>query len=106
MSTSIDPALRAVADPSRRRIIELLAQQPSTASELLESFEFSQPAMSQHLRVLVDASLVSSVREGRSKRYRLDGDGLRLISEWIETYERFWDERLGRLGEYLDGGAR
>lgn len=106
MTTSIEPALRAVADPSRRRIIELLAQRPSTASELLESFEFSQPAMSQHLGVLVDASLVTAVREGRSKRYRLDGDGLRLIAEWIETYERFWDERFDRLGEYLDGGAR
>lgn len=106
MTTSIDPALKAVADPSRRRILELLAQRPSTASELLESFDFSQPAMSQHLGVLVDASLVTAVREGRSKRYRLDGDGLRIISEWIETYERFWDERLDRLGEYLDGGGR
>ena len=95
MPTSIDPALKAVADPSRRRILELLAQRPSTASELLESFDFSQPAMSQHLGVLVDASLVAFMREGRSKRYRLDGDGLRLISDWID-----------HLGRYLDGDSR
>ncbi len=106
MPTEIDPVLKAVADPSRRRILELLAQRPSTATELLEDFAFSQPAMSQHLGVLIDASLVSAVREGRSKRYRLEGDGLRAISEWIERYERFWDERLDRLGQYLDGNTR
>lgn len=106
MTTSIDPALKAVADPNRRRILHLLAQRPSTANELLESFEFSQPAMSQHLGVLVDASLVTAVQEGRSKRYRLDGGGLRSISEWIETYERFWDDRFDRLGRYLEGEDR
>ena len=100
---------RAIADPARRRILDLLAGGDRHVGELhaglAPEFDFSQPALSQHLRVLRDAGLVTQHREGRHQRYALRAEPLRAVIGWVAPYERFWEGRLRALGAYLDAEA-
>jgi len=101
----------AIADPTRRAILSRLAQgggEERSAGELSSSFAMTLSAVSQHLRVLREAGLVSVRKSGRERLYRLNADPLREVAEWTRAYECFWDERLGRLGAYLarEEGAR
>jgi DNA-binding transcriptional ArsR family regulator len=93
---------RAVADPTRRAVLELLREAELSATELAEPFRISQPAISQHLRVLRDAGLVRVEKVGRQRRYALNPEPLREIDDWIGHYRRFWARRLERLGKVLD----
>ncbi len=93
---------RAVGDPTRRSILDLLANGECTVSELVARFGVSQPAISQHLKVLRSAGLVSQRREGRLRHYRLEPAPLREVYDWVAHYERFWDDKLSALGTYLD----
>lgn len=93
---------RAVADPTRRAILELLREAELSATELAEPFQVSQPAISQHLRVLREAGLVRVEKIGRHRRYKLNPEPLREIDDWIGDYRMFWTRRLERLGEVLD----
>jgi DNA-binding transcriptional ArsR family regulator len=68
-------------------------------------FEFSRPAVSQHLRVLLDAGLVTEERRGRERRYRLAPDSLAPVRDWVAHYERFWDDHLQRLKQRLAKGS-
>lgn len=102
----MDLAFHALADPNRRAIVELLALRPFTVNELLEHFDFSQPALSKHLRVLRDGGLVAAQNEGRFRHYSLSGALLGELAEWLLQSQRQWDERLDRLGEVLDDAAR
>ena len=95
----------AIADPTRRRILDALAKDESSVSRLLPMFEISQPAVSQHLRVLREAGLVDERRSGRERIYRISPHRLAEVSQWIAQYERFWNTRLDRLGDYLDKNA-
>jgi DNA-binding transcriptional ArsR family regulator len=94
-------AFKAVADPTRRAMLDLLRDRERSVSDLCDRFDVSQPAISQHLKVLHDAGLVSVRQEGRVRYYRLEPMPLREIAAWIEHYEQFWDEKLGSLGAYL-----
>lgn len=98
----MEHVFRAVADPSRRAILDLLAQGERAVGELLEHFSFSQPALSKHLKVLREAGLVVSRAVGRQRRYGLQAEGLRSVAEWVAHYEVFWQERLDGLGQVLD----
>jgi DNA-binding transcriptional ArsR family regulator len=93
---------RAVGDPHRRAILDLLAQGERAVNELLAHFEFSQPALSRHLRVLREAGLVVARAVGRERRYSLEPLALRKVADWIAHYERFWNERLDALGTALE----
>jgi DNA-binding transcriptional ArsR family regulator len=92
----------AIADPTRRRILDLLAQAEQSVTELAAPFEMSRPAVSQHLRVLREAGLVSEHRSGRQRIYQLEPAGLREVDLWLASYQRFWRNRFAALGEYLD----
>lgn len=92
----------AIADPTRRRILDLLAEAERSASELAAPFQMSRPAVSQHLRVLREAGLVSEQRSGRQRIYRLEPGGLREVDLWVSSYQRFWRTRFAALGDYLD----
>lgn len=93
----------AIADPTRRRLIELLGAQPGLAVHALaRPFDMTRPAISQHLKILRDAGLVTEHKIGRERRYQLRAAPLREVSEWVGQYEKFWRERLGALGAYLD----
>jgi DNA-binding transcriptional ArsR family regulator len=99
-----DEAFRAIGDPTRRAILDMLAQRDCSVGELCASFPISQSAVSQHLRVLREAGLVTPRQEGRLRVYRLEPAPLQAIYEWVEHYQRFWASKLGALGRYLDEG--
>jgi DNA-binding transcriptional ArsR family regulator len=92
----------AIAHPLRRRLLDLLAEGEQPVNRLAVPFAVSRPAISQHLRVLLEVGLVSERRSGRERRYRLHPDRLRDVRDWLATYDRFWQERLTALGAHLD----
>ena len=92
---------RAVADPTRRQLLDRLADGGESMMKLAESFEISLPAVSQHLKVLREAGLVEERREGRLRIYTLVPGPLREVSDWIGHYEQFWQTRLRKLGDHL-----
>ncbi|TDE35522.1 ArsR family transcriptional regulator [Actinomadura sp. 6K520] len=92
----------ALASPVRRELTALLLDGPKPVNDLASQFAMSRPSVSEHLKVLRDAGLVSERRSGRQRLYRLEAAPLRELSEWLGPYERFWRERLSDLRELLD----
>jgi DNA-binding transcriptional ArsR family regulator len=90
----MEAAIRALAEPRRRRILELVRDGELTAGEIASTFDVSRPAVSQHLTVLKQAGLLAERREGTRRLYRARVEGLADVREFIET---FWDGRLERL---------
>lgn len=94
-------SLLAIADPTRRRIVELLAQRDRTAGELVDEFDVSAPAISQHLNVLREAGLVVTRAEGQSRIQSLNPAGLDEVGAWLERTRNFWTQRLDALEREL-----
>lgn len=99
----MDEALRALADGNRRRILSLVSDMERTAGEIATHFDISRPAVSQHLRVLLDAALVEVRVDGTRRHYRLNRRSMRAVRAGLEN---FWDERLARLKEAAEEVAR
>jgi DNA-binding transcriptional ArsR family regulator len=91
----------AISHPARRQMLDLLAEADHSVNAIAGHFKMSRPAVSQHLRVLLDASLVTEQRHGRERRYHFVPDRLAPVREWIAHYERFWDDHLQRLQQTL-----
>jgi DNA-binding transcriptional ArsR family regulator len=91
----------AISHPARRQMLDLLAVEDRSVNTIAGHFKMSRPAVSQHLRVLLDSGLVSEQRHGRERRYHFVPEGLSSVREWIAHYERFWDDRLNRLQKLL-----
>ena len=98
--------LAALADPTRRRILELLADGEVAAGELSAEFDVSRPAVSRHLRVLREAGLVQSRVDGQRRVYSLDARPLAELDEWLAPYRRFWAQRLDALDTEIRRGSR
>jgi DNA-binding transcriptional ArsR family regulator len=97
----------AIAEPRRRAIIETLAGRGALAvGALVATLGLPQPAVSKHLGVLRQVGIVSVARQGRERVYQLEADSLRPISDWIQTFERFWDHQLDRIKERAERKAR
>ncbi len=94
-------SLPALADPTRRRIVELLAQRDRTTGELVDAFDVSAPAISQHLNVLREAGLVVTRAEGQSRIQSLNPAGLDELGAWLEKTRSFWSRRLDALEREL-----
>ena len=92
-------AFTAVADPRRRRILVWLADEERGVGDIVAALGLPQPAVSKHLSVLRGAGLVDVRREGRHAFYRTNADNLRPLSEWLQTFERFWRHQLTRVKE-------
>jgi DNA-binding transcriptional ArsR family regulator len=92
---------RAIADPTRRGLLELLGRGEAPVGELAASFDVSLPAISQHLRVLREVGLVRESRVGRQRRYRIAPAPLREVVEWVAYFERFWNQKLDQLERHL-----
>jgi DNA-binding transcriptional ArsR family regulator len=93
----IDNTLTALADPTRRGIVELLSQRPCRAGELAEAFDMSAPAISRHLRVLRVRGIVDEERieqDARLRVFRLRREPFSELSQWLENVEAFWNEQL------------
>jgi DNA-binding transcriptional ArsR family regulator len=94
-------SLVALADPTRRRIVEMLALRERTAGEIVAEFEMSAPAISQHLKVLRHARLTAVRADGRRRIHSLDPAGLLEIEAWVAKTKRFWERRLDALEREL-----
>jgi DNA-binding transcriptional ArsR family regulator len=92
----------AIADPTRRRMLEMRRADEKPATELARSFRISQPSVSQHLRVLREAGLVSVVPEGKTRVYHLDPRPLRELDGWLQRYRKFWATKLDALESFMD----
>ena len=99
-------AFNAVAEPRRREILDLLAGGERSVNDLVALLGLAQPLVSKHLRVLREVGLVDVRDEGRQRLYRLHGQALKPIYDWVKTYERTWNERFDALDELLDGLKR
>jgi DNA-binding transcriptional ArsR family regulator len=99
-------ALAALGDPTRRRLVALLAQGEAAAGELAGRFPVSRPAISRHLRVLREAGLVTCREQGRRRLYALDPRPLRELDEWLEPYRDLWAQRLDALDTEIARGRR
>lgn len=96
-----DDVFRAIADPTRRALLDGLCAGEQPVTRLAAAFEMSLPAVSQHLRVLREVGLVSEHRAGRQRLYRLEPAPLRDVAEWVSHYEQFWTAKLDSLAQYL-----
>lgn len=99
---SLTATFSALASPTRRAILTRLAEGPATVKELSAPFSISGPAVSKHLRVLEGAGLIERGREAQWRPAQLDAAPLREVSEWADSFRRFWDGSFDLLDEYLN----
>lgn len=102
MDSELDRKFMALADPTRRAILAQLADGAKSVSELAEPFAMSQPAISKHLKLLEEAGLVASGRDGQRRPRRLDPQGLAPARDFIEQMASYWPDRFDRLAKFLD----
>lgn len=103
VNQSLDRVFQALADPTRRGMVERLVHGPASVSELSRPLDMSLPAAMQHLQVLEDAGLVTSEKAGRVRTCRIEPAALRAAEAWITDQRTAWETRLDRLGDYLAG---
>ncbi len=99
---NLDRTFFALSDPTRRRILELLAAHPATIGELAEPFGLTLNGVKKHVRVLEDAELVTTEKVGRARECRLGPAQLQDAARWIEEYRDAWQARLDRFGTYVE----
>lgn len=97
----LDPVFHALADPTRRVMLERLSRGSASVSELAQPFAISLPAVIQHLQVLESSGLVRSEKLGRVRTCRIEPAALRTAEQWIHERRRSWEDRFDRLAEYL-----
>jgi DNA-binding transcriptional ArsR family regulator len=106
---ALDRTFSALADPTRRRVVELLRKQPLRAGELADAFGVSPPAMSRHLRVLRTRGLVEEERhdgDARCRVYRLRPEPFRDLASWVAATEAFWSDQLGAFKKHAERAQR
>ena len=106
MVTQESNVYHAVADPTRRAILDRLRDGGLAVNEIASRFEVSRPAISKHLRVLHQAHLVLEAREGRNRIYRLNPEPLRELDRWLEHYRRFWTLNLMSLKKHVESKGK
>jgi DNA-binding transcriptional ArsR family regulator len=104
-SERLDTIFMALADPTRRAILERLAQGEASGTELARPFSISVPAISKHLRVLEQADLILHRKDGRTHRFRLAARPMQEAAAWLEHYRQFWEAQFDSLDTYLQATA-
>jgi DNA-binding transcriptional ArsR family regulator len=100
--TAGDAAFSALADPTRRAVLDLLRRGIRPAGEIARSFTISRPAISKHLQILRRAHLVEERREGRQRLYQLNPEPLKSVDSWLEQYRSFWRDNLASLKAFVE----
>ena len=100
-SADLGRVFQALADPTRRAVLERLAGGPAAMSELAQPFRMALPSFSQHLDVLEDCGLVRSAKEGRVRTYQLDPKALKAAESWLTKQRALWTRRLDQFDEYV-----
>lgn len=93
---------RALGEPSRLRIVELLRTGPSSVGEIAETLAIRQPQVSKHLRVLAESGIVAVEPVARQRVYHLETEPFEHIAAWVDSFEKLWEARLDSLGTYLE----
>ena len=101
VTQTLDKVFAALADPTRRAILDRLAHSDASVSELAAPFAMSLPAISKHLRVLEQAGLIARTKDGRVHRLRLVAQPMKDAAAWMGAYQRFWEAQLEALADYL-----
>jgi DNA-binding transcriptional ArsR family regulator len=104
-TADVDHLLHALADPTRRRIVERLGEGPASVSQLAEPLPMSMAAVVQHIQVLERSGLVGTLKTGRVRTCHLEPERLDQLQDWIAARRRAWERRLDRLGEVLERQA-
>src|SRR5215813_7709901 len=99
---SAETTFSALADPTRRAVLDLLRQGRQPAGQIAQAFPISRPAISKHLRLLRRAHLVNERREGRNRVYQLNPEPLKAVDSWLEQYRVFWQSSLNNLKAYVE----
>jgi DNA-binding transcriptional ArsR family regulator len=102
LTYSAGAAFRALADPTRRGVLDLLRRGSLPAGEIARAFPVSRPAISKHLRLLRRARLVRERREGRRRLYQLNPEPLRVVDSWLSNYRLFWEMNLADLKAFVE----
>ena len=97
----LDEVLHALADPTRRKVVERLVSGPASTSELAEPFAMALPSFTQHLGVLERAGLVTSTKQGRVRTYRIARSALEVVDTWLAAQRRLWEQKLDQLDALL-----
>ena len=92
---------QAIADPTRRAIIDLIAKQPINVNTIAEQFDMSRQAISLHLKILVECELVTMKKQGRERICEAKLEKLSEVNEWVTLYKQFWETKLDALGKFL-----
>jgi DNA-binding transcriptional ArsR family regulator len=93
---------QAIADPTRRQIINLIAYKSMNLNAIADNFEISRPAISQHIKILTECGMVVIKQVGRERFCEAKLDTLSEVSDWVEQYRQFWDEKFDSLKKYLN----
>ncbi len=93
---------QAIADPVRREIIDLLAEDALTVNAVAEHFEISRPAVSKHIKILTECGLVATVPNGRERQCVIQPTALRQVSDWVEQHRELWEQKLDSFEDYLN----
>jgi DNA-binding transcriptional ArsR family regulator len=100
-AAALDSTFAALADPVRRAVLARLARGESSVSDLAAPFRISLPGFSKHLQVLERAGLVSTAKDGRVRRCRLEAEAMQSAADWIEHYRKFWEDQFDALARHL-----
>lgn len=95
---------QAIADPTRREIIGLLANKSLTLNGVAENFAVSRPAISKHIKILTECGLVVIRQQGRERYCNVDFNKLKEVADWVTRYHSFWNQKLDALGMLIDNG--
>ncbi len=96
------PVFRALADPTRRAIISMLADGPRPIAEIASAFDMTRPAVAKHLAILKEGGVIAVEAKGRERINRLNPDALKTAADWLSYFDRFWDARLASLKDVVE----
>ncbi len=106
MNTQIQNAFRALADPTRRDIVQMLAGEDMTIGQLTNRFDMTRAAVKKHLTVLSDGGLITVETRGRERINRLEPKGMAPVLDWFSYFDQFWNDRLNSLKEAIERNAK
>jgi DNA-binding transcriptional ArsR family regulator len=102
MTSTRRDVFQAIADPTRRQIINLIAYQPLNLNAIAENFEVSRPAISQHIKILIECGLINIKKNGRERYCEAKLQQLNEVAQWVEQYRKGWEERFDKMDDLLE----
>jgi len=106
MNQNLQSSFKALADPTRRSILMHLSNQDMTVQELTDNFDMTRAAVKKHLTILEKGHLIKAHRQGRDRINRLDTLGMKSVTEWLNYFDQFWDERLDSLRTAIESNTK